>query len=415
VGHKHGAMNRQNGTVRLGIAGAGIAALQIVGNLSELAGKIVITAVADIRRDNAEYFAAAVKREVEIFDDVGAMCASGAVDAIWIATPNVLHAEHAIVAAEHHVHMICEKPMAVTLEQCQAMVEAVERNGVKYVQGHSKVYDAPIQAMAAVVRSGELGRATSIQTWNYNDWMIRAVMPWEVDTDKHGTGVIFRQGPHQTDIVRYIGGGKVRSVRAIAGRYEPHFPDCESTYTALLDFENGTAATMVFDGNGYWDVCELTWETGEAGLVAKNTGSIQPRKRSTGPVSADEKFALVRGGNPYGYGEGGGWRADSPPRNPFYGLTVVSCEHGVIRQSLDGLYVYDRNGRREIKVPPNKGRTAELTDLYEAVVHDRATMLDVRWGMATSEVCMAILQSSRERREIMLQYQTDVRVPASVG
>jgi phthalate 4,5-cis-dihydrodiol dehydrogenase len=96
-------------------------------------------------------------------------------------------------------------------------------------------------------------------------------------------------------------------------------------------------------------------------------------------------------------------------------LTVVSCEHGVIRQSLDGLYLYDRNGRHEIKVPANKGRTAELTDLYEAVVHDRATMLDVRWGMATSEVCMAILQSSRERREIMLQYQTEVRVPASVG
>jgi phthalate 4,5-cis-dihydrodiol dehydrogenase len=404
-------MNPQkSGVVRLGIAGAGIAALQIIADVKQLVGRIAITAAADIRRENAEYFAKATNQDVTIFESVDDMCASGLVDAVWIATPNKLHAEHAIAAAEHGLHLVCEKPMAVTIEQCRAMVEAVEKNHVKYVQGHSKAYDAPIQAMAALVRSGELGRTTSIQTWNYNDWMIRALMPWEVETDKESTGVIFRQGPHQTDIVRFVGGDKLRSVRAIAGRYEPNFPNCESAYTAMLEFENGTAATMVFDGNGYWDVCELTWEIGEAGFPAKNTASILPRHRPSGPTSAEEKFALVRGGNPYGYGAGGGWRTDAVKRNSMFGLTVVSCEGGVIRQSLDGLYVYDRNGRREIPVPVNSGRSTELNDLYEAVVNDRPPLLDVRWGMATSEVCMAVLQSSRERREIMLEHQTAVSV-----
>jgi phthalate 4,5-cis-dihydrodiol dehydrogenase len=401
---------QKTGAVRLGIAGAGIAALQILADVEHLAGKIAITAAADIRRENAEYFARATKQDVAIFESVDDMYASGLIDAVWIATPNKLHAEHAIAAAGHGLHIVCEKPMAVTIEQCRAMVEAVDRNHVKYVQGHSKAYDAPVQAMAALVRSGELGRTTSIQTWNYNDWMIRAVMPWEVETDKESTGVIFRQGPHQTDIVRYIGGGKLRSVRAIAGRYEPNFPNCENTYTAMLEFENGTAATMIFDGNGYWDVCELTWEIGEAGLPAKNTGSIEPRYRPSGPVTAEEKFALVRGGNPYGYGAGGGWRTDGAKKNSMFGLTIVSCEGGVIRQSLDGLYVYDRNGRREIPIPVNRGRSAELNDLYEAVVNDRPPLLDVRWGMATSEVCMAILRSSRERREIILEHQTAVGV-----
>lgn len=400
--------SQHTGIVRLGVAGAGIAALQILDDINYFAGKIAITAAADIRRDNAEYFATATRQDVAIFDSVEAMCTSGKCDAVWIATPNKLHAEHAILAAENGLHLVCEKPMAVTLDQCQAMVDAVERNGVKYVQGHSKAYDAPVQAMAKIVRDGDLGRTTSIQTWNYNDWMIRALMPWEVETDKEATGVIFRQGPHQTDIVRYIGGGKVRSVRAIAGRFEPHFPNCESTYTAMLEFENETAATMVFDGNGYWDICELTWDIGEAGFPAKNTGSIEPRYRPSGPVSADEKFAQVRNGNPYGYGPGGGWRTDQPKKNPFFGLTIVSCEHGVIRQSLDGVYVYDKNGRHEIAVTPNRGRTAELNDLWEAVVNDRPPLLDVRWGMATSEVCMAILQSSREHRELQLQHQTAV-------
>jgi len=396
--------------IRLGIAGAGIAALQVLGNFEELADKFSITAIADTRRENADYFAERVSSEPVLFDDVTKMLRSGTIDAVWIATPNLLHAENAIVAAENHVHVVCEKPMAITLEQCQAMVAAVEKNGIKYVQGHSKVYDAPVQAMAAVVRSGELGRTTHIQTWNYNDWIIRSLMPQEVETDSQRTGVIFRQGPHQTDIVRYIGGGKVRSVRAVAGRWEPNFPNCEASYTALLEFENGTGATMVFDGMGYWDVCELTWGVGEAGLTAKNPESIKPRSRPPGPVTAEEKFGMVRSGNPYGYGAGGGWRDDAPLKNPFFGLTVVSCERGVIRQSPDGIYVYDKNGRREIPVAPNRGRTAELNDLYDAVTQDRPTMLDVRWGMATSEVCMAILDSAQQRREILLQNQTDVYV-----
>jgi phthalate 4,5-cis-dihydrodiol dehydrogenase len=391
--------------IRLGIGGVGIAALQVLGNLEEVAEKIEITALADVRRENMEYFSERLGRPLTMFDDVTAMCRSDAVDAVWIATPNRFHAENTIVAAENGKHVICEKPMAITIEQCEAMVEAIERHGVVYVQGHSKAYDEPVQRMAEIVRSGQLGKLTHIETWNYNDWMIRALTPSEVDTAQ-GTGVVFRQGPHQTDIVRYIGGGRVRSVRAHARRSEPHFPNCEGSYTAFLEFEDGAAATMIFDGSGYFDVCELTWGIGEAGLTAENPESRTPRYRPAGPVSVDEKFALVRGGNPYGYGQGSGWNPHLPLKNPFFGLTVVSCERGVIRQSPDGLFVYDKDGRREIAFEPNRGRTAELLDLYEAVTLGRPTMLDVRWGMATTEVCLAILESSRERCDVRLKHQT---------
>jgi len=392
--------------IRLGIAGVGIAALQVLRDLQKLANEIELTALADLRRDNMEHFVALLGKPVAMFDNVEELCRSKLVDAIWVATPNAYHAEHTIMAAQNGKHVICEKPMAVTLEQCQAMVEAVERNRIKYAQGHSKAYDTPIQRIGAIVRSGELGRVIHIQTWNYNDWMIRALMPGEVDTEQ-GTGVIFRQGPHQTDIVRYIGGAKLRSVRAVAGRWAPNFPKCEGNYTALLEFENGTGATMVFDGYGYFDSTELTWSIGESGLESLNAESLVPRYRPKGPISAEEKFAMVRAGNPYGYGAGSGWKKDGPLHNPMFGLTVVSCENGVIRQSPDGLFVYDKDGRHEIKVPASRGRAAELFDLYQAIVEDRPTMLDVRWGMATAEVCLAILQSSREHRDIALTYQTE--------
>lgn len=391
--------------LRIGIAGAGIGSLQIVPNLLELKGRVELTALADTRRDNMTYFAEQYGAPVKMFDDVEEMCASPLVDAVWVATPNEFHAAHVIAAANNKKHVICEKPMAINLEQCRAMVDAVEKNGVKYVQGHSKVYDSPIRKLGELARSGELGRVVHIQSLNWNDWLIRALMPQEVDTDL-GTGVVFRQGPHQIDTVRFIAGGIVKSVRAMTARAEPSFPKCESNYTAFLEFENDIAANLMFDGMGYFDVTEFTWGIGESGKKHRNPESIIGRERPKGPVTAEQKYGLVKTGNPYGYGKGGGWDPKSPEQQPFFGLTVVSCERGVMRVSPNGLYIYDKNGRREVPCPKTPNRAAELIELYDALKHDRPTLLDARWGMATTEVCLAILQSSRERGDVKLSHQS---------
>ena len=390
--------------LRLGVAGAGIAALQALPQLRQIKDKIRLSALADVRRDNMTFFAERFGAELAMFESVEAMCASGTIDAVWVATPNNLHAEHIICAARNGLHVICEKPMAVTLADCQKMVDAVEAAGVKYVQGHSKVYDTPIRKMGEILHSGALGRVIHIQTWNWNDWLLRSLAPDEVDTAR-GTGVVFRQGPHQVDIVRYLAGGMAKSVRAVAGRFEPHFPDCEGNYTALIDFDDGAAATLVFDGYGYFDVSELTWGIGESGRRGRNPDSVMPRERSTGPVAPEEKYALVRAGNPYGYGKGSGWDDTTVLAPPFFGLTVVTCEKGVLRQAPNGIYVYDENGRREVPCLPHQGRTGELIELYEAVTQDRPTLLDARWGMATAEVVVAMLTSSRERRDVALSHQ----------
>jgi phthalate 4,5-cis-dihydrodiol dehydrogenase len=391
--------------LRIGIAGAGIGSLQVIPNLLELKDRVVLTAIADTRRDNMAYYAECYGAPVKLFDSVEEMCQSNSIDAVWVATPNEFHAAHVIAAANAKKHVICEKPMAVTLDQCRSMVAAVERNGIKYVQGHSKVYDSPVRKLGEIARSGELGRVIHIQSLNWNDWLIRALMPQEVDTEL-GTGVVFRQGPHQIDTVRFIAGGMARSVRAIAGRHEPNFPRCEGNYTAFIEFEGGIAANLMFDGYGYLDVTEFTWGIGEAGKRHRNPDSIVPRARPSGPVTAEQKYALVRAGNPYGYGAGGGWLPDAPQQQPFFGLTIVSCERGVMRVSPDGLFVYDKTGRREVLCPQTPHRAAELVELYDALKYGRPTLLDAHWGMATTEVCLAILQSSRERREIALGHQS---------
>ena len=70
---------------------------------------------------------------VEVYPGIEELCESESVDAVYVATPTQLHGEHAIIAAERGKHVIVEKPIAVTLEEAGAMIEAAERNGVKMV------------------------------------------------------------------------------------------------------------------------------------------------------------------------------------------------------------------------------------------------------------------------------------------
>ena len=385
--------------LRIGLAGIGSVSRQVLPEL-ETAANVKLTAVADIRQEALDR--CRERYGCETYTSVEAMCQSPNVDAIWICTPNMYHAEHTIIAAEHGKHVICEKPMAVTLDHAKEMVASVERNNVRYVQGHSRVFDAPIRKMREVVSSGELGRVIQLNTWEYKPWLSgQPRLPSELDY-MIGGGVLYRQGPHQIDIIRGIGGGMVKSLRAITGRWDPAFPDAEGDYTAFLEFEDGTAATMVFNGYGYFDIGELTWNLGEARHLVD--GRPQQEKR-TQAASTEEKytFAAQRGEAEQRR------RVENGPRyQPFFGLTVVSCERGDLRQSPEGIYRYTEEGRDEIAVDPRIHGRGELGELRDALAEDRPSFPNQRWGQASLEVALAIRQSSEERREIPLHLQVPV-------
>jgi phthalate 4,5-cis-dihydrodiol dehydrogenase len=94
---------------------------------------------------------------------------------------------------------------------------------------------------------------------------------------------------------------------------------------------------------------------------------------------------------------------------------IVTCSGGELRASADGVLLYDANGMREIPVSLGRGfsgRGEVLDDLYRALRAGTRPIHDGRWGKATVEVALALLQSARERREIALQYQ--VAVPTDI-
>ena len=165
-----------------------------------------------------------------------------------------------------------------------------------------------------------------------------------------------------------------------------------SHFSALLNFGGGVTGTMNVNGYGYFDGAELTGGIGESGDRRTNESMRKSRKRRAGPVSEVEKFAAIDG------------RAPKAGKNdyaqPFYGLTVVSGERGVLRQSPDGILVYAANGCEEITLPIESRAAAELIEMRDALAQDRPAFPDGRWGRDTLAVATAMLQSSREEREI---------------
>lgn len=386
--------------LRFGMAGLGVASTQILPPISALPF-VQVSAAADVREDALEKFRAAYGAKT--FTTVEEMCASDCVDAVYVATPNHLHARHVITAAEHGKHVIVEKPMALSIEECEMMNEAAEKNRVKLLCGHTHSFDPPIRKIREIVKTGELGKLCMVHTWNYNEFMYRPRMRHELATSR---GVVLNQGPHQVDIVRLIGGGMVRSVRAMTGIWDQSRPH-EGSYICYLEFEDGVAATMVYSGYGFFDTAELFCWVGEGGQPRDPATNPTARKKIRAIGSPEEEERLKEQMRYGGQKEGEYSHEWQGVRHqPFFGLTVVSCEKGDIRQSPNGLFIYGDDGKMEITLPPGeRGREAEVEELYQAVVHNRPVFHDGRWGEATLEVCLALLDSARERREVFLSHQ----------
>jgi len=377
-----------------------VASTQILPPISTLS-YMKITAAADTRADALAKFRE--KYGGQTFTSVKTMCESSDVDAIYIATPNELHAQHAIAAAERGKHVIVEKPMALSIRECDAMNEAAEKHGVKLLCGHTHSFDPPIRKMREIVKSGELGKLCMINTWNYNEFMYRPRMKHELATSH---GVVLNQGPHHIDVVRLIGGGMVRSVRAMTGIWDKARGH-EGSYTCYLEFVDDTPATLVYSGYGFFDTAELFSWVGEGGQYRAPGTNLNVRKKLREVRTPEEEEKLKEGMRFGGQCEGEYshiWQGER--KQPFFGFTLVSCERGDIRQTPDGIKIYGETEQREIPLSAgSRGREAEVEELYNAVVHNRPVFHDGRWGAATLEVCLAMLESAAERKEIFLSHQ----------
>jgi phthalate 4,5-cis-dihydrodiol dehydrogenase len=329
------------------------------------------------------------------YPDLPAMLRDAPLDAVYIATPTELHPDHVAQVCAAKKHVLTEKPMAIRVEQAQAMVDAAERAGVVLQVGHSHSYDLPIARMREIVASGALGRVRMIHTWNFTDWMTRPRRAAELDVTQGG-GVTYRQGAHQIDILRLIGGGLVQSVRATTFDWDDSRRSI-GAHTIFLNFADGAAATAIYNGYGHLNGADLVGGVGEWGELSRPRATPLPSAALTPEQELAAKRKRARTAIP-----------TNAPHQPHFGLTVMSCERGDIRQSPDGLLVYSENGREEIALPKNKSPRDLVVAEFADAISGKPTTHTGRWGLANLEVCAAAIESSRTGKEIELKHQVAV-------
>jgi phthalate 4,5-cis-dihydrodiol dehydrogenase len=338
------------------------------------------------------------------------LCDDPQVEAVWISTPTTLHCEHVQIAAARGKHMVVEKPMAVRVDEAEAMVAAAEAHGVKLMCGNSAVLLPSFRAMRQVIASGAIGGVQAINVWAYNDWMFRPRRPEELPTEVGG-GVPYVMAPHQIDVVRLLGGGMARSVRAMTGAWMQDIRPGVGYYVAFIEFASGAAATLLYNGYGYFNTLELApWAGPPRGLAA--TSALRRSLRTGQPVDdAREKEATRFGERKelqyHGAAEAGARRGAPQGFQPDCGMVIASCEAGDLRQAPEGdLWVYDDAGTHQVKVTSTLDqRESEAFELYDAVVNDHEPVHNGRWGLGTIEVTDALLRSAATHREVELTRQ----------
>ncbi len=384
---------RGSARLRVGIAGVGAAGQAFITPLQDHAG---FDWVAVAEPDAVLRMRMQQSHGVSGHATLAEMLADAALDAVCIATPTTLHAQQVMQAAAAGKHVLVEKPMATTLADARAMVDAAERTGVVLLVGHSHSFDAPVAAMRSLIESGELGRVRMVHTWCYTDWVHRPRRADELDATQGG-GVTFRQGAHQFDVIRLLCGGRARSVRAQAFDWDPA-RRTTGAHTVFITFDDGAVATAVYNGYGGFSSMDLVGDISEWGFRQPPEARPPCPKRAPASTPADElKAKQARAATAI---------PARAPHQPHFGLTLVSCERGDIRQSPDGLRVYTADGLHEVAVPVGRSPRDRVLDEWQSAILGTAPALHSgRWGLANLEVCVAALASSARGVEVLLHEQ----------
>jgi phthalate 4,5-cis-dihydrodiol dehydrogenase len=378
--------------LRLGVAGLGRAFSVMLPTFTRHPA-VRLVAAADTRAEARKRFAD--EFSAKAYDTVAALCADPAVDAVYVATPHQFHREHATQAARAGKHLLIEKPMALTIEDCTAITEAARRAGVHVVVGHSHSFDAPVRHLRKLVESGAFGQVRMISALNYTDYLYRPRRPEELDTSKGG-GAVFNQAAHQVDVVRLIAGAPVRSVRALTGSWDAKRPT-EGAYATLLTFANGAFASLAYSGYGHFDSDEFEGWIGEMG----QTKTPYPGRAGPRFKTLDDETAYKNSRN---YGGADFRPTGDAAAHQHFGTLLVSCDRADLRPVPNGVMIYEGGSARLDAIPsPGVPRAEVIDELYDAVVHGKAPLHDSAWGMATVEVLLAMLQSARDGRDVGLK------------
>jgi UDP-N-acetyl-2-amino-2-deoxyglucuronate dehydrogenase len=355
--------------VRVGLVGCGKVG-QIQAEALRALPESEFVSACDSDPGRAETFAR--KYGVRPYTDVAAMIADSGAQAVFICTPHPLHARPAIQAAEAGAHVLVEKPLAASLEDCDAMVDAARKTGVKLGVISQRRWYEPVLRMRRAIDSGKIGRPI-LGTFVMLSWRDEAYYrsdPWRGKWDTEGGGVLINQSPHMIDLLTWLMDDQVVEVSGYWANLNHPYVEVEDSAVAILRFRGGGLGSIV------------TSLAQKPGIHTKI--HIHGASGASVGVETDRGATFIAGMTPI----------TEPPLNDLW--TIPGEE-----QSLAGFQAEDRARFAAIDATAHY-HALQLQDFLRAILEDRPPKVTGEDGRDVVAVVQAIYRSNREGRPIRL-------------
>jgi UDP-N-acetyl-2-amino-2-deoxyglucuronate dehydrogenase len=233
--------------IRFAIIGCGRIAQRHAEHINR---KGILTAVCDIDKGKADQLANEYKA-IPFYNIEELLKSDTGLDVISICTPNGLHAGHSIKALKAGFHVLCEKPMALKVEDCEKMIEAAESAGKRLFIIKQNRYNPPVVAVKKALEEGRLGKIYSIQLncfWNRG--LAYYANSWKGTRELDG-GTLFTQFSHFIDLLYWMI-GDIAEVRSMMQNFaHGDAIEFEDTGVVLLKFVNGALGSINYTVNSY--------------------------------------------------------------------------------------------------------------------------------------------------------------------
>jgi UDP-N-acetyl-2-amino-2-deoxyglucuronate dehydrogenase len=230
--------------LRMAIIGCGKVAHLHAKALQQI-DECILVAVQSRNPERAKDFA--TQYGVKAYDKIDEMIRKEKVGAVIICTPHPEHKNPAITALEAGAHVLVEKPLAITLEDCDAMIAAAEKNKKTLGVVSQRRFFSSSLRMKQAITDGKIGRP-SLATVLMLGWRNEAYYksdPWRGSWQKEGGGVLVNQAPHQLDLLQWFMDDVPEALYGVCNNINHPYIEVEDTAVAIVKFKKGGIANIV--------------------------------------------------------------------------------------------------------------------------------------------------------------------------
>ena len=324
-------------------------------------------AVCDANLERAQAFAA--RYGVKAYTDVAEMCRDAKLDVVSVCTPHPLHANPAVTAADCGCNVLVEKPLASSLKDCDAIIEAEKRNHVTVGTMVQRRFYRPCMRIRRAIEDGKLGRPVlgMVTMLGWRDENYYNSDPWRGTWDGEGGGVLVNQAPHQLDLLLWYM-GEVDEVYGVWKNLNHPYIEVEDTAVAVVKFRNGGVGNIVVSNSqnpALYGKVHIFGDNGAAAGVQTDGGAMFIAGMSSITEPPVNDLWTVEG-------EAGM-------------LPVWKKEDSDFFNSVDSMYYYHNE---------------QIRDFLNAVQNGTRPLVDAAEGRRTVELFTAIYRSTKENTVI---------------